>query len=406
MSEGHGRVTCRGMVAHSEPEAGGMNFYIYVTCEGDGIENFALPRMVKDSLKYSTDHIEITLVRRSRNLKSVRLNRERGLLEIELKEKGRSAFILNLWMYTDGILYPLLSDIDIVKNTSKAFEFVDLKGETLRERSGIVTSIKGRSVNVKDLRTYTWIAKNMRANCVDPLIYPPRSLVLSYRDKTYFMKIGGVREEIATSKSEVKLCASFPYGKIVALATSSGVEIYQHVGEEWKLRSHHEIPYIRDLDWCIFMNKISLGISSPDKYIISTLGGDLTMIELRRVRRAKISPYGDKLAVVYKDHLEILDMDSGDKQFEIKMSNINALTWSPYGDYLLFCNESNCSIYSTLTESIVIGKPIRGVKNVWWSPHTLSVYLQREESTTLWFLDPHMVRSKQLVMRLPSYLRT
>jgi hypothetical protein len=171
------------------------------------------------------------------------------------------------------------------------------------------------------------------------------------------------------------------------------------------MKDSYPITLIRDVEWCLFAGKIAVGLDMANIYGILTLDGDYTSIELKKATMIKISPFGDKMAIAYPNRLTILDTERMENVLEIKTERITTMSWAPYGDYLAFCTDHSCSIYSNLTESVVIGKPIEGVRWSWWSPHTLSLYLQTERATRVIYFDPQMVRSKNVAVRLPTYLR-
>ncbi|UXD22459.1 hypothetical protein IPA_04985 [Ignicoccus pacificus DSM 13166] len=361
--------------------------------------------MVSDVLSDERQY-DMIILRRSRNLKKIRLNVERSVIEIQTDSKDPLAMILSLWVYTGKMLYPLLFDVDIVKGLTRSFELVDLKGETLRERSGIVLTSKKNLVDVRDMRNYSIVLKSVKASCSDVSIYPSRSLVLGHRNKVYFMQLGSSRERVVEFNENVRRCAIFPYARLIAAATRGEVSLHYYKGGEWKVRGRFPVVMPKSLEWCLFAGKISLGVDLVGKYSIITIDGDYTSIELGKPLMAKISPFGDKLAVAYPKKLVILDVEKAEPIIEVQVDEVQTMSWSPYGDYLAFCTRNSCSIYSDLTESIVIGKPIRGVRWSWWSPHTLSLYLQTENGTKLIYFDPQMVSSKKVAVRLPTYLRT
>jgi len=396
-------VSCSAIVAYAEPDVGGMSFYLYVYCKKRGQNIVKLPRMVKSVID-KTNKIELTIVRGFKNIAKYKLRDDRSHLELHTK-KDNVLIIFNMWVFTNGVLYPLLSDIDIVKGVSRSYDLADLKGKKLRERSGMVCTSSNSSSRVKDLRTYTWVINNIKSKCIEPLIYPKNSLIVSTQKKLYFIKIGSEREKVTEEKEALNECSAFPFGKIVSVSTLNKLKIYQYIRDEWIKRQEYEVNSIKNMSWTIFMNKIAVAVYVPQRYMILTLDGDITSIDMKSSRLAEISPYGEKIAVAYKDKVDILDVESEKVKASINLANVRILRWSPYGDYLLLCSEASCNIYSDLTESVVIGKPIENVKDGWWSPHTLSLYLQRDSGVTLWYFDPQMVRSKNLVVRIPTYLR-
>ncbi|NPA85601.1 MAG: hypothetical protein GXO07_06340 [Crenarchaeota archaeon] len=390
-------MSCKALLTHAEADVGGTSLYSLVLCPSGGTEARA-PRMVADAVQKSKRH-EVQLVRRLEG-DATAVSYEDGRFKFRCKR--RCSFIVKVWAQTGVPVFPFLTDVDVVKNSSNVMSF-RVKAVDVRDRGGVLVLKRvgtSRVVDLRDLRPLI----NVPVVLAEPPVAPRRSVFAYFPDGTLYF-YGLNRKELIMRSREIKMIAPFFYGLMIAVAERQSVKLLVRRAGGWE-----EVEEVEGrphkIEWGYAWESPVLALHYRDRVVLKSVRGEVINVALPDVRASSISPDARHLIKASPDSVQVINLEHGEVVKEFPISGVQIVEWSFYSDFAALCSDRACWIYSDLSKEIVVVKPVTEVTGAWWSPSTYNLYLARGSKISVVSFDPRGIRGLLPVARRPTLQET
>ncbi len=389
-------MPCPAPLLHAEVDVGGMSFYILLSCHRSN--TFEIPNMLKSALRYCKDYLAVPL--KSHGITAVRLNKQDKVIEAVCKGPALCRGIIKVWCKMNYVLYPFLTDIDIIKNLKNYLVFSGIKGDFVDEGGGFLTVRSNLDVDIYNLRTLDkeFVISGIKAK---PLLAPPGTFFIVTSDFKIMYVSKDKRLEALKVENGFRDASPFFFGYTFALLTKDKLSVHKKSGDEWEIIDELKVPGAYKVEWGSLEGEPALISYSKDKVVIKSLKGDMVVLNTKGALNVSVSLNTETVILSYPSEVKVLNLYTGEEETNLKIRGIKRISWSLYSDFAALCSDEMCWIFSNLAKSLVVAKKISNVKDIAWGSSTYNLYMARGNKMSIIFFNPHGVRTWRLIVRRP-----